>query len=268
MHLLPRKHPPALTVHIPIPHCSPCAEEMHCRFKPSGLWGNVTALWRLCNNNSNNDVIQKKSFVTVLNSCGKLVWGWELSHSIPHQASPVPTLQSGFGKTTLGVCWGSGLQHWDLHGGGSRGWFQLCSGLYISHGAPVHDAVQLLDWRNCSCCEELSLWGLMQMLGWCRIDMCWTSECECFGDALSSVLSSWGSHRPGSGVLDGEGTRICNAGVTTDASAGVLFSLCAAQSSGTAIAEVFFCMRWQSFVLGLCSHTEQIFQGASPRLSL
>lgn len=56
--------------------------------------------------------------------------------------------------------------------------------------------------------------------------------------------------------------------VTMDASAGVHLSLCAAQSSSAAIAEVFFCMRWQSFVLGLCSHTEQIFQGASPCLLL
>lgn len=43
--------------------------------------------------------------------------------------------------------------------------------------------------------------------------------------------------------------------VTMGASAGVHLSLRAAQSSSTAIAEVFFCMKWQSFVLGLCSQS-------------
>lgn len=45
-----------------------------------------------------------------------------------------------------------------------------------------------------------------------------------------------------------------NVRVTKNASAGAYFSGCVAQSATASIAEMFFCMRWQSFVLRLCRH--------------
>lgn len=42
--------------------------------------------------------------------------------------------------------------------------------------------------------------------------------------------------------------------VAKNASAGAYFSGCVVQSATTSIAEVFFFMRWQSFVLQLCRH--------------
>ena len=43
-----------------------------------------------------------------------------------------------------------------------------------------------------------------------------------------------------------------NVQVAKGASAGAYFSGCVVWSASTSVAEVFFCMRWQSFVLGLC----------------